>query len=98
MFRANRLSAFPGLAALIALCCSGGNAQMTTGSLGGTVVDASEALIPNAVVTIVNEGTGETRKSVTSAAGEFLFTAVQAGTYTVSMEKAGFRRLKLTGV
>ena len=73
-------------------------AQMTTGSVAGTVVDASDALIPGADLSLLSEGTRETRKTVTGASGEFLFVAVQPGTYTLSVEKRGFNRLQLTSL
>jgi hypothetical protein len=40
-----------------------GNAQFTTASLGGTVVDNSGAVIPRALVSLTNEETGLTRLS-----------------------------------
>ncbi len=97
MFTANR-RAYLGAAILIGLSCNPLLAQMTTGSIAGTVVDASDAVIPSANISLVSEGTGETRKAVSGAGGEFLIVAIQPGIYTVSVEKRGFNQLKLTGV
>lgn len=69
MFRANRSWACLWLSILVAFCCDCLPAQMTTGSTGGTVVDATDAVIPAAVVTLSNEGTGETRKAVSGGRG-----------------------------
>ena len=77
MLRANREWACLIASILIGLSCNRMLAQMTTGSMAGTVVDASDAVIPGAEVSLVREGTRETRKTVTAAGGEFLFVAVR---------------------
>ena len=43
-------------------------AQSTTGSISGTVADESQALIPNATVTVNNTDTGLTRTAQTANA------------------------------
>ncbi|HYM08622.1 MAG TPA: TonB-dependent receptor [Terriglobales bacterium] len=98
MSPANRWWARLGTLTLVCLACNYMPAQMTTGSIGGTVVDATDAVIPSADISLVSEGTGATRKTISGGSGEFLFTAVQPGTYTVSVEKTGFRALKFTGI
>jgi len=63
-----------------------------TGVVTGSVVDASEQVIPGATVTLVNEATSDTRTLVTDGSGAFTFRAVQPGSYTVVVELAGFRK------
>src|SRR5690242_12868779 len=84
--------------ALVLLLASQVPAQTLSGSISGTVVDQSDAVIPKVAVTLTNESTGETRKTVTSESGEFVFTAVPSGTYTVALEATGFKSLRRTGV
>src|SRR6266487_2039434 len=63
-----------------------------TGIVTGSVIDASEQVIPGATVTLVNEATSDARTAITNERGEFTFRAVQPGTYTVAAELAGFRK------
>src|SRR5216117_1518003 len=71
-------------------------AQTITGSISET--DTSAAVIPDTEVVVQNELTGETRKTVTTATGDFLFPALPPGRYTVSIEKSGFKTFKMTGL
>ena len=61
-----------------------------TGSLGGTVVDQTDAVIPNASITAVNESTKTTLRAVTNAEGTFTISNVPVGSYTVTITAAGF--------
>ncbi len=74
------------------------SAQTLTGQLSGTVVDSSDAVLPGATVTLVNDLSGDQRTTVTNAAGNFVFAAVQAGTYTVKVELTGFQAVETRGV
>src|SRR5579862_4790891 len=68
-------------------------AQLSAGSLSGTVVDAQRAPIQNAEVTITNVATLEKVSTVTGSDGSFHGTPLLAGTYTVLIFKAGFKQL-----
>lgn len=67
-------------------------AQGTTTRFTGTVTDASGAAVPGATVTLTNEGTLVTLTTETSDSGVYNFDLIPAGTYTVAVEKAGFKR------
>src|SRR5262245_4455812 len=69
-------------------------AAQDTGSISGTVVDASGQVLPGATVTLVNEATGDARTIVSSERGEFTFRAVRPGTYTVRVELQGFQKFE----
>jgi len=75
------LAGFAGIAV-----AQGGSAQ-----LGGTVQDASKALIPGASVTAKNSGTGVTVTQVTNESGAYSFPVLQPGTYEVSAQLPGFK-------
>lgn len=62
-----------------------------TASIDGTVVDASDAAVPGANVTLTNADTGQTRTAVSSAEGYFTFSDLGPGTYTARVAKTGFR-------
>ena len=64
----------------------------TTGSLSGTVTDPSNAVVAGATVTLTsNVATGD-RSAVTDSNGAFSFQALLPGTYTLSVEAAGFKK------
>src|ERR1051326_1999565 len=74
-------------------------AQATTGTLRGTVTDPNGGVIAGATVTAKNEATGTTTPAATTTGeGTFEFANLQPGTYTVTVEAAGFKRSVSTGV
>src|SRR4051794_20910377 len=66
--------------------------QGTTSRVTGTVQDASGASVAGAMVTLTNEATGVSFTSETSDSGAYAFDLVQAGKYTVTIEKQGFKK------
>ena len=68
-------------------------AQTFFGSLVGSVTDATGASVPNAAVTVINDGTSERRTAQTDSAGNYQFVNLVPGTYRLEVEKSGFRRL-----
>ena len=70
-----------------------------TGAIGGTVQDATGAVIANADVRITNQDTGTvTRTTKTDATGSFTANLLPVATYTVSITSAGFREAKIPDV
>src|SRR5215469_11300788 len=69
-------------------------AQTGATSLHGTVVDSSRATVPGAKVTLANQRQGFLRSFSTPSTGEFEFVALPPGTYTLTVEKDGFRRFE----
>ncbi len=65
---------------------------IVTGAINGTVRDASGAVVTDAQVTLVNEATQESQSSITGPTGTFQFSLLKPGRYSVTVEKAGFRR------
>jgi hypothetical protein len=66
------------------------HAQVLYGSLTGTVTDSAGAVIPNAAVTVTNQGTGEVRATKSDAQGNYELLDVLPGAYTVSVKVAAF--------
>lgn len=87
---------------LLLLCTSvfapAGFGQSITGSLTGIVSDSSQAVIPNAAVSMKNEGSGDIRKTETNSDGYFSFNAVPAGTYMLIVDAPGFIKWERTGI
>ncbi len=69
-----------------------GVAQVDTGSLVGTVKDASGALLPNVTVTATNTDTGIATPTKTEQNGDYVITPLHIGRYSVSVEATGFQR------
>ena len=65
--------------------------QVSTGDILGTVTDQSGAVAVGANVKVVNLGTRETRTETTGDNGEFVFTALQSGHYSISVTAKGFK-------
>jgi Carboxypeptidase regulatory-like domain/TonB dependent receptor-like, beta-barrel len=72
--------------------------QYTTASFGGSVLDPAGAVVPEATVTVQNEGTGLTRTVTTLPNGEFLFPALPVGNYKLTVTKEGFTTYVQTGI
>jgi hypothetical protein len=69
-----------------------------TASIVGTVTDASDAIIPNAQVTIENPEKGFVRELTTNAVGAFALAPVPLGEYSVTVDAAGFQKARRTGI
>jgi hypothetical protein len=78
-------------AAVCTLAVSPAAAQITTGTIGGSVRDAQGAIVPGATVTLVNPVRNTTTDTQTNNAGDFVFPNVTAGTYTVRVTMDGFK-------
>jgi hypothetical protein len=61
------------------------------GELRGTVVDSSGAVVPGAEVTAKELSTGLSVKSVTDSSGFYDMPYLEAGHYSVSFDKKGFK-------
>ncbi len=71
--------------------------QGTTSRITGDVTDTSGAKVPDATVTLTNEATTVIFNTQTTSSGTYVFDSVQVGTYTVTVEKQGFKRFISTG-
>jgi hypothetical protein len=88
------------LAALLAIESLIGSvafAQVTSGTISGTVKDPSGAYVKDASVTIANPTNGLTRTVTTSDNGEFVAPGLYPGTYNIMVEAAGFKKLEKSG-
>jgi len=75
------------------------SAQVTTGSVAGTVVDAQGGVIPGATVILTNTAQGtKSTPAITSAAGDFVIPNVPSGTYTLDVTMPSFKNYKRSGV
>jgi hypothetical protein len=73
-------------------------AQALSGSISGRVFDETKQVLTGAAVTLTDEATALTRTLTTSSTGDFAFTVVPPGTYTVKIELDGFRSWQRTSI
>ncbi|HEY2942368.1 MAG TPA: TonB-dependent receptor [Vicinamibacteria bacterium] len=85
-----RCTAF-GAAALVLLGASAVQAQLTTGSILGTVLDPGGGVVAGATVTATQRDTGFTRSGKTDAAGAYSFPNMPLGRYDIKVEHEGFK-------
>ena len=68
--------------------------SVVSGEIGGTVTDASGAVIPSAPVNLTSSETGFNENTTTSTNGTFRFALVKPGTYTLTVTVKGFSTVK----
>lgn len=73
-------------------------AQVDTGTILGTVRDASGSVMGKATVSLQNEGTGATQTMSTSEGGQYTFSPLRVGAYSVTVQAPGFESQKKNGI
>jgi hypothetical protein len=68
------------------------HAQVDSGKVIGQVQDSSRAVVKGAKVSATNVDTGVTLEVTTGSGGEFVVTELASGNYTVTVERAGFKK------
>ena len=71
---------------------------IVTGSIAGTVQDPQSAVVSNAHVQAVNTATGEKFNGESNVQGYFELNSLPVGTYSLTIEATGFRKLQLSEV
>jgi hypothetical protein len=83
---------------LMALSSISVRGQVTTADLVGTIRDNTGAVVSAVRITLTNDATGVARSTVADQEGNYIFTSLQPGRYTLSAEAPGFRKVERTGV
>jgi hypothetical protein len=68
------------------------------GSLSGTLVDPSGAVVPGAKITLVNTALNSEYKAISNGRGFYSFPTLPVGHYDVAIEAAGFKTQKKTNL
>ena len=85
---------------LVLMISIAGFAQIKSGVITGTVTDATGAVVPGAVITVINQETNVASNALADEAGAFTVPYLAPGTYNVNVEKtgSGFSKYSRTGV
>jgi hypothetical protein len=85
-------------AALLMLAAAPALSQINSGSLSGTVSDATGGVIPSAKVQAIEAATGTVYNTVTNSAGIYTLPSMLPGTYAVTVTAASFKVAAIKGV
>ena len=76
---------------LLSLSVAAALAQLTSGTISGTILDASGAVVPEVKIVVKEISTGVSRDGATNGAGVYRFAGLEPGVYTVEYAKTRIR-------
>lgn len=74
------------------------HAQVTKGSISGSVVDASGAFVSDATLKATSQQTGSVYQTTSEKSGTFRFSLIPPGSYRVEITKTGFNSKTISSV
>ena len=75
-----------------------GQAQSSSGTISGHVIDSTGGVVVNADVQLINQNTSVVINTKVLSSGDFIFADVQPGTFVVVVKMAGFKELRKEGL
>jgi hypothetical protein len=93
-----RLSMSILLFGLLTLCSPFALAQQETATITGEVRDANGSVVPKATITVTNVETNVSIRSETNDQGLYTVPSLKPGPYSITVEKAGFKKSVRSGV
>jgi hypothetical protein len=72
--------------------------QSSSGTISGRVLDPSGQSVAGAVVRLTNQLLKDSRAFTTTAAGDFVFSDAQPGTYSIQVKMQGFKQFEQTNI
>jgi hypothetical protein len=72
--------------------------QVDMGSITGIVRDSHGGVLPGVKVTLTNQGTGQSLTETTGSVGEYTFSPVRIGQYSLAAEMSGFETVQQNNV
>jgi hypothetical protein len=70
----------------------------SSSTIGGVIMDVSQAVLPGVAITATNTSTGVATKATANASGNYNFPSLQPGVYQISAELKGFQKATKTNV
>jgi hypothetical protein len=86
------------LATFATLLAGSSHAQVTTGTITGTVKDSAGAVVPGATVTVTETGKQTSSVYTTDSSGSYTAPFLIPGTYSLAVDMPGFRKHVRHGV
>src|SRR5690242_5114916 len=84
---------------LLGIAAPRAEAQLATGTISGSVVDSTAAVVPGATINLISESRGTRLSAVTaSSSGEFVVPNVPPDTYTLEIASHGFQTFQRTEI
>lgn len=74
------------------------HAQAESASIRGSVIDPSGAVVPGAMVRLIDVDRGSQTEVATGNGGFYAFATMRPGHYRIEVEKSGFKFVRLTGI
>ncbi len=95
-----RLTFFSLLLSALVLCSASSIAlsQQVTTRINGTVKDSAGATVPGAKISVIDSATKDQKTATSNEEGTFVMTDVRPGTYLVTVEATGFKKLQVSNV
>jgi hypothetical protein len=87
-----------GLSIILLFSASAAMAQVEQGAITGAVTDQSNAVVPNAQITVTNMRTGVKGVTQTAAGGYYSLPYLSPGRYEVTVEQPGFKKARVTDI
>ena len=89
---------FFALALILAFSGAASAQEETAATVNGQVTEATGAVVAGATVVITNDATRAERRMQTNEDGQFVFTPLLPGTYTLTVEQANFKKYQESGI
>jgi hypothetical protein len=87
-----------GLAVVLLVFAPPAYGQAQTGTVSGTITDATGAVIPGAKIVLKSGATGAMRETVTNEHGVFAFDNVTPGIYSLTVTNQGFKKTEINSL
>jgi hypothetical protein len=84
--------------ACMIFCATTAFSQVTTADIIGTVQDATGAAVRGANITITSLDTDESKTAQTGNSGDYLFTLLKPGNYSIKITMTGFKTFQVASV
>src|SRR5260370_31979459 len=83
---------------LVAFLLAGKLFAQSSGSISGAVKDSKGGMIPGATVTVADRAAAVSQTTHTGGEGSFVFPQLPPGSYTITVEMAGFKKIEKSDV
>src|ERR1051326_3453934 len=83
---------------IFAVCALSAAGQNITGTVSGSVVDSSGAIVVGARIILTNIGTSEAQTAASDPSGNFQFLLLPPGKYVLEVSHPGFKTFRREGI